>query len=189
MSTIEKKFVTLKLSSPPILYLGPMFAGKTFALINNGIESQKKGEKVFLIKYSKDTRFTLQETRLESHDETKYFEADYGIMTDNLKEVKVPECETILIDEAQFIDSVPEFVDKYSSTHKIFISALNGSFEKKSFPLLLDLFPRCVIKFYSGKCTKCGGEAIYSHRLNKSDKSAISIGNDYEPRCLKCFSL
>lgn len=173
----------------PTLHIGPMFAGKTSALIGHGVECQKKGGKVFLIKYKKDIRFTSQNTRLESHNENEYLEADYGVMTDDLKEMKVPKCDVILIDEAQFIKNVSDFIDGYSSTHKIFLSALNGTFEKKSFSFLSDVYPRCIIKFHCGKCTKCGNDAIYSRRLDMLDKNVVSIGNNYEPRCLGCFSL
>jgi thymidine kinase len=103
----------------------------------------------------------------------------------------ISECDTILIDEAQFIGNVKLFIIKYSGTKNIFISCLNSSFKQEVFPNLVEILPYCIVEYCIGKCDRCGKPAIFNVRLNKNDTSLVSIGgkDQYETRCKECIGL
>jgi thymidine kinase len=103
----------------------------------------------------------------------------------------ISECDTILIDEAQFISNVKLFLIKYSGTKNIFISCLNSSFKQEVFPNLVEILPYCIVEYCVGKCDRCGKPAIFNVRLNKNDTSLVSIGgkDQYETRCKECIDL
>jgi thymidine kinase len=99
--------------------------------------------------------------------------------------------DVILINEGQFFDDLYDCViDMLKENKKIYVSGLDGDFERKKFGQILDLFPLCdkVTKLTS-LCSLCkNGEAgIFSMRLNK-DKTQMLIGSDnYIPVCRSCY--
>jgi thymidine kinase len=216
------------MSKIPTIFLGPMGAGKTLSLIQEG--RRCKG-KTLLIKYSKDKRFTSDPCILQSHDKNEWLRTTHGIMIDDMKEIiqntvkeekknvvgknkeendkdvkenkeskdakekspsfneMINKCDTILIDEAQFIGNIKLFLQEYSGIKNIFLSCLNSSYKQEVFPNLIDILPYCSVEYCVGKCDRCGNPAIFNVRLNKNDTSLVSIGgkDQYETRCIDCL--
>jgi thymidine kinase len=99
--------------------------------------------------------------------------------------------DVILINEAQFFDDLYVCVnDMLKENKKIFVSGLDGDFERKKFGQILDLFPLCdKITKLTSLCSLCknGEPGIFSMRLNK-DKTQMLIGSDnYIPVCRSCY--
>jgi thymidine kinase len=101
----------------------------------------------------------------------------------------INECDTILIDEEQFIGNVKPLLQKYSGIKNIFLSSLNSSYKQQVFPNLIDILPYCTVEYCVGKCDRCGNPALFNVRLNKNDTSLVSIGgkDQYETRCINCL--
>ena len=163
------------------LILGCMFSGKTSELIRRYNRYSIGGKKCLMIKYKNDNRYDSQ--MVVTHDNIKanalicefLFEAD-----DIVKEYDV-----VCIDEIQFYKDANIFCDKWASDGKIVEACgLNGTFNRKPFPMISMLIPLAEdISFFKAICKKTGDDAVYSQlnieldSLNK-DKTEIIGGSD-----------
>jgi thymidine kinase len=172
------------------LIIGPMFSGKTTSLIKIYKDNLKSNIKTLVINHSFDDRYNEGENNLISHDKL-------SIPCIYLKELRelyeddkyFTDFECILINEGQFFKDLFQMsivlVEKYKK--KIYISGLDGDFNRKKFGEILDLIPFCDnIQKLKGKCN-CGKESLFSKRITR-EINQISIGNsNYEPVCRKCY--
>lgn len=171
------------------LWLGPMFSGKTTQLIQTYKKYAYIGKKSVVVNYVDDKRY--HDNLLSTHDEMMI----PCIQTRNLYSIldQMNEADVIFINEGQFFDDLYVvtllLVDQKCKT--VYISALDGDFQRNKFGRVLDLVPFCdnVSKLHA-LCSQCrdGTPAIFSHRKT-SDVNQILIGSDiYEPLCRKCYN-
>jgi thymidine kinase len=104
---------------------------------------------------------------------------------------KIGLSEVILINEGQFFDDLEEFVKlMLSRGKKIYVSGLDGDFERKKFGQILDLIPLCdkVTKLTS-LCSLCkdGTRAIFSKRLTSETVQTVVGSDNYIPVCRSCY--
>ena len=187
------------------LWIGPMFSGKTTQLIQAYKKYTFIGKTVCVINYTADNRY--HETMLSTHDKVmipciqtnrlmdvwnyKDLEDEYSPIAEN--HMKMRSAEVILINEAQFFEDLVECVESMLQENKtIYISGLDGDFERKKFGNIIDLIPLCdkVTKLAS-LCNLCknGTPGIFSLRLT-SDKQQMLIGSDnYIPVCRSCYTM
>jgi thymidine kinase len=183
---------------------GPMFSGKTSKLLEIYKQCNFCNIPVSVINHSADKRY--DETMLSTHDKSMI----PCIQTDKISKVwfyndldetfdiesgndhmSLRNADVILINEAQFFDDLYVCVnDMLKENKKIFVSGLDGDFERKKFGQILDLFPLCdKITKLTSLCSLCknGEPGIFSMRLNK-DKTQMLIGSDnYIPVCRSCY--
>jgi thymidine kinase len=183
---------------------GPMFSGKTSKLLEIYKQCNFCNIPVSVINHSADKRY--DETMLSTHDKSMI----PCIQTDKISKVwfyndldetfdiesgndhmSLRNADVILINEAQFFDDLYVCVnDMLKENKKIFVSGLDGDFERKKFGQILDLFPLCdKITKLTSLCSLCknGEPGIFSMRLNKN-KSQMLIGSDnYIPVCRSCY--
>lgn len=188
------------------LYLGPMFSGKTTHLIQQYKLHTYIGKKVAVINYSGDTRYT-KDCMLSSHDKIMI----PCIMSSTLGEVwaisasgsscasesssatSVKEADVIIINEGQFFEDLYEVVlDMVDHFHKtVYISGLDGDFQRNKFGRILDLIPHCdkITKLHS-LCALCknGNAGIFSHRITKEQEQMVIGSDNYIPLCRGCYS-
>jgi thymidine kinase len=187
------------------LFVGPMFSGKTTKLIDLYKKYSYCNIKVCVINHSLDTRYS--QNQMSTHDGILVpciFISDI-LSVYNYSEIEVPmnetgknhlllkESEVILINEGQFFKDLYEGVlEMLKDNKKVFISGLDGDFQKNKFGSLLDLIPHCdkITKLHSlcGIC-KNGTAGIFSKRIVK-EKSQTLVGvENYIPVCRKCFEI
>tara|TARA_B100000927_G_C16474482_1_gene472838 strand:+ start:3115 stop:3651 length:537 start_codon:yes stop_codon:yes gene_type:complete len=168
------------------IILGPMFSGKTTALIEKYDEIIKKGHEVCVINYADDTRYS--KTQLSTHDQ-KMIDCIQLKKLQDLKEVKE---KYILINEAQFFDDLYEFVSTKLKNNKfIYLYGLDGDFQAKKFGQILDLIPLCdKVKKKTANCSNnfCENKAIFSHRISNELSQVVIGNNNYEPLCRRCYN-
>lgn len=179
------------------IIIGPMFSGKTSALLDVYKKCKFCNISISIINHSFDKRY--HETMLSSHDkimapclqatelnELWLSEDPFDSQSNVLRNSDV-----ILINEGQFFPDLYEtVVDMLKHKKKIYISGLDGDFERKKFGTILDLIPLCdkVTKLTS-LCSKCknGTHGIFSMRLT-SEKTQTVVGSDnYIPVCRNCY--
>lgn len=170
------------------LWVGPMFSGKTTQLVQTYKKYKYIGKNILVVNYESDNRY--HDTLLSTHDQIMI----PCVKTKTLSEIKsdFDLVDIIFINEGQFFDdlyeTVIELVDKYNKT--VYISALDGDFQRNKFGRVLDLIPYCdKITKLQALCAQCrdGTPAIFSHRKT-ADTDQILIGSDiYEPLCRKCY--
>ncbi len=147
--------------------LGPMFSGKTTTLLKRA-----KG-KTMIINHVLDTRCK----GVMTHD---------GLKADAIKSNVIPlsvAADTVLIDEAQFFDSL-EGVE--SLAPNVVVAGLSGDYRRKPFGRILELIPLAdKVTFLTAVC-ECGAPAPFTSRIS-DEKNIISVESSYVPKCGRCF--
>jgi len=185
------------------LFIGPMFSGKTSKIVEIYKQCMFCSIPVAVINHSIDKRY--DNTLLSTHDKVMIpciqtnklkdiwnYEATPDVVLSRLDDsVKLINADVILINEGQFFeDLLPAVEHMLEHNKKIYISGLDGDFERKKFGQILDLIPLCdkVTKMTSlcGLC-KDGTAGIFSKRIT-SEKEQTVVGSDnYIPVCRSCY--
>ena len=189
------------------LILGPMFSGKTTKLLEVVNYVQKINEKenkclIFILKPGIDRRYeeSSEKSHIISHDKIRH---ECYIVHDimKFKDFILSSCRSeenskkndiwILVDEGQFFKDLRKFCETLfdsigrDKNIKIYVSGLDGDFEKKSIGEILTLIPICdsVVKL-KGKCDFCNNESIFSKRIIDGREQVLIGGNNiYKPVC------
>ena len=186
--------------------IGCMYSGKTSFLVELYKQYKFCGISVAVINHSIDNRYDNE--MLSTHDKVKipciktdklmdlYAEyIDIEHPTDSIPRLqdkfKVMSSEVILINEGQFFTDLEEFVKlMLVKGKKIYVSGLDGDFERKKFGHILDLIPLCdkVTKLTS-LCSLCkdGTRAIFSKRLTNETEQTVVGSDNYIPVCRSCY--
>ena len=147
--------------------LGPMFSGKTTTLL-----TRARG-KTMVINHVFDTRCV----GVKTHD---------GVEASALKCNVLPlsvDADTVLIDEAQFFDSL-EGVE--SLAPNVVVAGLSGDYRRKPFGKILELIPKAdKVTFLTAVCD-CGAPAPFTQRVSE-ENYIISVKSNYNPTCGSCF--
>jgi len=189
------------------LIIGPMFSGKTSYLLDVYKKCKLCNIPIAVINHSSDDRYTNNNNVLSTHDKimvpcilTKSLqdlwnydslEENYNTLSEN--HIFVRNANVILINEGQFFEDLyPCVLDMLREKKQVYISGLDGDFQRLKFGTILDLIPMCdkVVKLNSlcGIC-KNGTPGIFSKRIS-DEKEQFLIGSDnYIPVCRKCYEL
>jgi thymidine kinase len=172
------------------LILGPMYSGKTTALLE--LKKQYTYSKLTccVINFAEDKRY--HETNLTTHDK-QMIECHNTLDLKNFITNDIIENHNVfLINEGQFFSNLKECVMLLVETHNkiVHVCGLDGDFKRDAFGEILELIPLCddIIKKKS-ICAVCenGTLALFSKRL-VSSKEIKLIGSDiYKPVCRKCY--
>jgi thymidine kinase len=176
------------------VYAGPMYAGKTTALIAELETSIEDNKTVLVLKPKIDNRYATED--VVSHDGTSLRkETGHTVQCLELNE-SVPlkdleDIDVLLIDEAQFFnelcyESIPVYLE-----HGIDVIAVGLDMDSEgkgfgSMPFLLE--QANIVYKLSSICSICGDEATRTFRkFTASSSSQVLIGGNetYEPRCLE----
>lgn len=172
------------------LIIGPMFSGKTSKLLEIYKQCQFCNISVSIINHALDTRY--HDTMLSSHDKVmapclQAKELDELWKTSE----ELEKSDIILINEGQFFPDLYEVVfDMLNKNKKVYISGLDGDFERKKFGSILDLIPLCdKITKLSSLCSLCknGTPGIFSMRVSKETEQTVVGSDNYVPVCRKCY--
>ena len=186
--------------------IGCMYSGKTSFLVELYKQYKFCDISVAVINHSIDNRYDNE--MLSTHDKVKipciktdklmdlYAEyIDIEHPTDSIPRLqdkfRVMGSEVILINEGQFFTDLEEFVKlMLVKGKKIYVSGLDGDFERKKFGHILDLIPLCdkVTKLTS-LCSLCkdGTRAIFSKRLTNETEQTVVGSDNYIPVCRSCY--
>jgi thymidine kinase len=172
-----------------VLILSCMFAGKTETLITHARRHILARRKIVLIKYSRDTRYTIDEICSHNHNTIKATFACSELKT-VAESPEVRSADVVLIDEIQFFPDAPEVCEELANNGKIVVVAgLNGNYKREEFPVISKLIPLAE-EFISlpAVCSVCGENAYFTKRIVAGDGIELIGGAEsYQPRCRKCF--
>lgn len=186
------------------LIIGPMFSGKTSKLLEIYKQCNFCNIPVTIINHSLDKRY--HESMMSSHDkimapclqasklreiypENDIIEPSYFSNSQSYTILK--NSDVILINEGQFFEDLDVVVrELLENNKKIYISGLDGDFERKKFGKLLDLIPICdkVVKLTS-LCSLCknGTPGIFSMRITSEREQTVIGSDNYIPVCRECY--
>jgi len=175
------------------LILGPMFSGKTSKLLEIYKQCNFCDIPVSIVNHSCDTRY--HETMVSNHDKVmapclQCSELNQLWSSDN-QELALKKVNVILINEGQFFPDLYEVVtDMLQNGKTIYISGLDGDFERKKFGQMIDLIPLCdKVSKLTSLCSLCknGTRGIFSMRLTKETEQTLVGSDNYIPVCRNCY--
>lgn len=164
---------------------GPMFAGKTSAMITAVERYERAGRKCLIVKYADDLRYAAD--AVVTHRGVRSQIATVSARC--LGDVDLAGIGVIGIDEGQFYPDILEWTERAAAAGKIVIIAyLDATFERRPFGPIGELvaLAETVVKL-SAVC-KCGAEAHFSKRVG-GGAALVEIGGEeaYRATCRACF--
>ena len=172
------------------IILGPMFSGKTSKLAEIYKQCMFCSIPVAVINYALDTRY--HDTMLSTHDKHMIPCIQAMLLAPMWENnAQVRNADVILINEGQFFEDLyPAVESMLKARKKIYISGLDGDFQRKRFGQILDLIPLCdkVTKLTS-LCSICktGEPGIFSMRLTNETQQTLIGSDNYAPVCRTCY--
>lgn len=176
------------------IILGPMWSGKTSALLKIYRQYSFCKSKICVINYEADTRYSR--TMLSTHDK-EMIPCILGVSMEEIMKNHKDEIENsdvILINEGQFFSDIVPFTIKMveEERKKVYICGLDGDFKRDKIGNLLDLIPVCdkMTKLHA-LCSMCkdGTLAPFTFR-STCETEQVLIGNDiYMPLCRSCYNV
>lgn len=167
---------------------GPMFSGKSEELIRRVTRSEIARIPVQVFKPALDNRYA--DTAVVSHSAWKVEAQPVADSTEMVRAVAAT-TRVIGIDEGQFFDQgLVEVVDNLAATGKqVIVAGLDTDYLRRPFEPIPSLCDRAeyVTKMLA-VCHRCGGPALYTQRLVRSDDLVVLGAQDsYEARCRMCY--
>lgn len=187
---------------------GPMFAGKTSALMSRAARARADGKRVFVVKSALDVERFGEAAReaLIAHDGRTLRGEESGVGTARVRAVRerlgelsgddlraCRRADVVAVDEAQFMPDLVEFVRHSVEVlgQVVYVAGLDGDFRREKFGGVLDLVPLCdTVTRLRGVCAKCGKESLFSQRVVREDgDGVVSVGGSdkYAPVCRACY--
>jgi thymidine kinase len=172
------------------IYTGPMFAGKSSAVL--GILRRHKfiGIKTLCITSSLDTRYA--DNSIVTHAGERYPATAVGHLMPLLQTPEFAAATHIIIEEAQFFQDLKRFALCAANIKKkhVICVGLDGDSVAEPFGQLLELVPHCnIIHKFRALCSKCrnGTEAIYTCRKSgvpeQTEQICVGGADQYEALC------
>jgi thymidine kinase len=169
------------------LILGPMFAGKSSAILQIVNRHKSIGRSTLLISHSIDSRYS-SENYIINHDGSKIPCCKTNKLLSLLNKDLV-DSKLVIIEEAQFFSDLYMFVlDLVENQGKdVIVVGLDGDADRKPFGQILELVPLCdKITKLKAFCKLCsdGTNALFTFCKKKKDEQVCVGGEDlYMPLC------
>ncbi|KAG6525224.1 thymidine kinase [Zingiber officinale] len=168
--------------------LGPMFAGKTTALLRR-IQAEKDcGRSVAVIKPKRDTRYGLDS--VVTHDGVRmpcFSLSKLSSLRDKIGDAAYQKLNVIGIDEAQFFKDLYDFCCNAADLEGkiIVVAGLDGDYLRKRFGSVLDVVPLAdSVTKLTARCEICSRRAFFTLRKTNDTQTELIAGADvYMPVC------
>lgn len=172
------------------LYLGPMFAGKTSAIVQNYRRYTRAKKRVLVINHSFDKRYS--KTHLSTHDGIE-IPCTFTSTLETLNETVENDFDVILINEGQFFPDLVSSVIKWTETFykAVYVCGLDGDSNRQPFGEILKLIPYADdYEKLTSICEYCGKNAPFTYRNPEtSNGQTIQIGvSEFKPLCRTCYN-
>ncbi|XP_034701155.1 thymidine kinase [Vitis riparia] len=168
--------------------VGPMFAGKTTALLRRIKSESNNGRNVAMIKSSKDTRYATDS--IVTHDGVKFpcwALPDLSSFRQKFGAEAYEKLEVIGIDEAQFFEDLYDFCCEVADHDgkTVIVAGLDGDYLRRSFGSVLDVIPLAdSVTKLTARCELCGKRAFFTLRKIEEMQTELIGGADiYMPVC------
>jgi len=175
---------------------GPMFAGKTIALMAEAERCKARGETIQIVTHAIDDRHSVGSIAAHSGESMA---AGAFTAVDDLVSAIDPATSAVLIDEAQFFGSslIPGVMGLLEDGLRVVLSGLSVTFDGQPFepiPALMSLADS--VEKLVARCAVCGAGAPFHQPLASAHLTdPLSIGSQqiggtdtYQARCRKHFT-
>ena len=161
------------------LWIGPMFSGKTSAVIKELTKMADTGWSVCLITHGLDTREKM------SHSSQNVGLTKITVLKSENLDLDLSLFDVIGIDEAQFFPDLLKVVDLVDNQKKIvFVAGLDGDYKRKPIGKVLELIP------FSDKTTKLSAKCHFCTDKWKSESKGnrfrLIVDSPFTARTVNC---
>ena len=174
------------------ILVGPMFAGKSSAIIRMVNRYKFLNKKVCLISHASDNRYSA-DPMLMNHDQMGVPCEKWAELMPNITNQDYLLATLVIIDEAQFFPDLKQFVE-YTVDHlgkNCLVVGLDGDADRKPFGQILECIPLAdKVTKLTAFCRACGDgtEAIFSYcHQPKGGQVLVGGAEIYKPLCRKHF--
>ena len=180
------------------LIIGPMFAGKSSAVLQRIRKAKVIGRNVFIITSVLDTRYDPSGAAIKTHDQEGITATGLGVneLKDMLKLASFQRSELVIIEEAQFFNGLYDVVKLIVDVYKkdVIVVGLDGDSDRKPFGDILQLIPlaNSVTKL-AALCKRCsdGTEghftALVAPASDKTQQIYVGGADKYLPMCRRHY--
>jgi len=181
------------------ILIGPMFSGKTSALLRLLFNEAAVGLNVLYINHERDNRSAgnfsthnpLYREKLAEKSNVTFVSAQ------TLETIEIHSFDVIGVDEAQFfsdLNQINHWTDDYKI--KVIVAGLDGDFRREKFGGILDLIPRSnKVEKLTAYCKACASKnpkviklAYFTLRTTATNEVILVGGSDdYQPVCRECY--
>ena len=176
------------------LIIGPMFAGKSSAILQRIRRAKVIGRNVFIVTSILDTRYDVSGASVKTHDQEGIVATGLGVneLQDILKLAAFQQCDTIIIEEAQFFNGLYDIVKRIVEVYKknVIVVGLDGDSDRKPFGEILQLIPLAdSVTKLAALCKRCsdGTEghftALVADKAGKTEQIYVGGADKYLPMC------
>ena len=174
-----------------VMFVGPMFGGKTTRLLSVLDRYKYQGKKIYVFKPDVDARYSREE--IVTHWGMR-LKARRVSCAKEIKEVLLIEAEepaVIAIDEAFMIAGIGDVLkDMFLRGNTILVSSLQLSSNGEPYEEINAMLPHATkVEVCPAVCYKCDRDAHYTMKVGGRSDHEIEVGGAdmYQPRCFKHF--
>ena len=178
------------------LIIGPMYAGKSTALLRHIDKFKYLGKVILVINHAFNNRYNS--INVSTHNGYTY---DDCIVINNLQDIfeneeyleKFKRAEVIIIDELQFFKDALKYIPEWCDNDKKYIVAcgLSGNAKREPMGDVLNLIPHAdKVHTLAALCSECcdGTPAIFSKKIvNNNDNILVGSTDIYAAVCRKHY--
>ena len=145
------------------LIIGPMFAGKSSAILQRVKREQSIGTKMLIVTSCIDTRYTENVNLVKTHDSQIFSAVALKSIKDILELKEYKETTLIVVEEAQFFEGlygIVKIMVEYCKKHVIVVG-LDGDSDRRPFGEILQLIPLCdTVTKLTALCKRCSAKQL-----------------------------
>jgi thymidine kinase len=183
-------FYTMSLT----VILGPMFAGKSSAILQHIRKANVLGWKHLAITNRMDTRYSNDGTEIMTHDFVKVDAVGVTRLEEVVYTDAYSESKLLILEEGQFFPDLYDFVKRAVEMDgkDVVVVGLDGDSDRNPFGDILRIIPLAddVVKL-KALCKRCGDgtPALFSAFRSQKKEHQIQVGGlgMYEPMCRKHY--
>lgn len=177
---------------------GPMFSGKTSALISRAISHAIAGDFVIGFKPSSDDRY--DKDNIVTHDKKKFPayslnpKDPFDDFFDHLRKHKNDNVGVVLFDEIQFLNTVAttNIIKSVIKKYCVIAAGLSQDSFGEPFgpmPHLLSMADNIIsLKAVCSKCKKISAATRTFRKAKSKEQTLVGGAENYEPRCFECWN-
>lgn len=176
------------------LIIGPMFAGKSSAILQRVRRAQVLGWKHLVVTCAIDTRYDISGSRIVTHDHAGVEALGVKVLKGVRDLAEYKEARLIIVEEGQFLPDLYDFVlgAVEEDGKEVVVVGLDGDSDRRPFGKVLDLIPLSdeIVRITS-LCKRCGDgtAALFSALVSGTKEGQVHVGGAdmYEPLCRKHY--
>tara|TARA_Y100000385_G_C12821791_1_gene520686 strand:+ start:171 stop:731 length:561 start_codon:yes stop_codon:yes gene_type:complete len=177
-----------------VVFVGPMFGGKTTKLLSALDRYKYQGREIYAFKPDVDERYSKEEIVTHWGGKVNAIRIPHGLkIHEVLFDDTLPEPKNVVIavDEAFMICGIADgLIDLFKKGHTILVSSLQLSSSGEPYEEVTRMLPHATkVEVCPAVCSRCDRDAHYTLKVGGRDDHEIEVGGAdmYQPRCFKHF--